>query len=198
MNQTPSLENPLVLKKPPREPSSRPCYIEPCTLWPNLRLHLRLLLQSQHLFRHHNHHKHATALISSLFPQHICYNETRHNWLFCTIQQFQLNSTQGFWRDLTQVFLTQFNPRFVTGFDSVFLTRFESQFSTGFDSHFFQFNLTHISCNCFWFESHHLSSIPVRLHGVPLWSGCLWNNPTLKSWNITLLCETGVFLARTF
>ena len=48
-----------------------------------------------------------------------------------------LDSTQILWRDSTQFFPTQFDPRFWTGFNSVFSTQFDSRFLTGFDSGFF-------------------------------------------------------------
>ena len=58
---------------------------------------------------------------SCLMPHLIRRHKSRH-WhrQFCTIQQFRLDSTQGFWRDLAQVFLTGFNSRFLTVFDSGF------------------------------------------------------------------------------
>ena len=81
-----------------------------------------------------------STVFDSGFPGFICVKVFGRIWLRFS----RLNWTQFFWRYLTQVFPTQFDPRSLTGFDSVFLTQFNSHFSTGFDSGFVQFDLTHV------------------------------------------------------
>ena len=127
----------------------------------------------------------------------ICRRKPRH-WLqqFCMVQWFLLDSIQGFWLDLTQVFLTRSNLRFFTRPESVFPdliqpnvfdwirlsfpTWFYSQFSTVFDSGFkirFDSRLTRSLLIQVTVSYAHNSQASV----VPHYLGYVQDNLTLKS-----------------
>ena len=101
-------------------------FIESCPTRTNLRLFLWLHLQyrasPRYLWT-------ANALPLLQYPSHC------HILLAAAIPiagiisfNFRIDSNQGFWWDLTQVFTTLFDSRFLTGFDSGFtkLIRFKS------------------------------------------------------------------------
>ena len=111
----------------PQGPDPWPCYMESFQTRPNLRLCLRLRLQSHNLCRHCDHHNHAAALRPHPFMHPIHHHGTHHRNHQCLkIQRFWLGLTHGFWRDLTQFY--QFN--LTHGFDRIWLI--------------FQFDLTHV------------------------------------------------------
>ena len=101
-------------------------YMESCLTRPDLHIRQRLHLQYRHLCCHLNHHEHAAPLRARPLPHLIRHRDPRHlHRKFCTIQQFQLDWTQGFLWDLTQIFPNRFDPSFSTRLDSCFLIIFD-------------------------------------------------------------------------
>ena len=143
--------------------------------YPNLHLHI----QSRNLCCRQNHHKHAAALracplthlIDCCYPCHHHFRISLVNasesmdsiYLRDLTQVSELNSTQGFWLDMNQFLCLNLTHGFWLDLNRGFLIQFNSR----------RRNYLY-SVHIIW----------VRLQVVPHWLGCIWNNPTLKLWNI--------------
>ena len=109
---------------------------------PELHLCILLHIQSIILWLRRDCHEHDTALRSHALLHLICCREPRHrNLRFLIIQQFLLDSTQGFWRDPTQFLRINLTQGFW-----LYLTQFSQLGST----HGFWQDLTHVFIFWIW------------------------------------------------